>query len=589
MTLAQTAALAEPFDFHLWLNDDVMLRPDALAEMLALHDRSPAVIVGATLDPVSGQPSYGGYRHHGGRHPFRFQRIFASGGGLQPCDSFNGNCVLIPASALALLGPNDPAFHGVQPLGDIDYGLRAKAAGIAILVSLLPVGDCQANHRTRPWRDPTRSLAKRLKSLTGPWGPANRQTMFFYRRHGGKGWRLWLAIHLGKSLMEALRPVSSPADRALRLALVEPVMTWYRRPWVALLARRDDLDLTLFHGTAHLQGAPAVPPPDHVRHHAGLSVYWPFGGDRILWCAHLWRLLSSSPEVVIMPEHVYTLSNWVIWLRRQLTGHPRLVLTGQFQLDRKPAGWLNWLRRQWLKGADVIAPYTDSGAHHCRTIGIPTIRILVQNNTLDVTEIRRVAAELPPAEIEAERVRLGLTGHAVFLFIGRLYPAKQSPLAAQAVWDLARSGIPATLLVIGEGEDAPILRKMNAEGAPLRLLGSETDPHRLARWFALAQAMIAPDAAGLSVVHSFAHALPLVVAPSQRHNVEIDYLRHDDNGLMADEMTAPALTDQLRRLIDQPELLARLRQGARRTADGLTLEAYAEHMAEAARRAKDLP
>lgn len=586
MTLAQRTAMSESYDFHLWLNDDVALTETALSNLVAVHDseiaagRMPPVVVGSTLDPETGLPSYGGHIHRSGRHPFRFDRIFAAGDRSQACDTFNGNCVLIPASAFKQLGPNDPIFSGGQPLGDTDYGLRAKAAGIPILLAPRPVGTCRSNDRTIPWRDHKRSLMQRLTSLGGPLGPVRRQTLAFYRRHGGVGWPFWLGLHLAKETLSAFYPAAKTSGR-LRVAMIEPVLPWYRLALLNKLAERETLDVEVYHGTAHPLGEPDAEPPPGIAHHHGINVYWPQGRDRILWCTNAWGILRGGHDVVLMPEHIYTLSNWLIHLRRRVLGTPRILLTGHFRL---PPDRLAWIRRYWVRQADALAPYTESGAANCQTMGVTKDRIVVLGNTLDVEEIRRGAA-IPPHIQDAERTRLGLQDQTIFLFIGRLYPDKRSPLAAEAVWELARSGRPATLLVVGGGEDSGALEILRSTGCPVHLLGEQRDPQKLALWFAMASAVVMPDAAGLAVVSAFAHDRPVVLGPGHQHGVEVDYVRHGENGLMAEAMTAQAIATQLRRLLDEPGLWETLRCGARATADQLSMARYAGQVEAALERA----
>src|ERR1700712_1153908 len=61
------AEVEEPFDHLLLLNDDVVLRSDALVSLLDRADgRTDRLVVGQVVDPVSGLPTYGGW---GGRAP----------------------------------------------------------------------------------------------------------------------------------------------------------------------------------------------------------------------------------------------------------------------------------------------------------------------------------------------------------------------------------------------------------------------------------------------------------------------------------------------------------------------------------------
>jgi GT2 family glycosyltransferase len=135
MRLAWQHAIRSRPEFYLWLNDDVALRPDAIADLLALHQTYGArsIVVGRTVS-VSGATTYGGYVRAPGVSRLRWRRL---GKGEIDCDTMNGNCVLLPASVVEEVGINSPSFtHG---MGDIDFGLRARRAGYRILQLPEPV------------------------------------------------------------------------------------------------------------------------------------------------------------------------------------------------------------------------------------------------------------------------------------------------------------------------------------------------------------------------------------------------------------------------------------------------------------------
>lgn len=127
-------------DFDLWLNDDVVLRPDALATLLeASAHRRDAILVGQLVDG-EGNPSYGGMRKR--MHPLQLRRMGVTQG-PEECSTFNGNVVLIPRDISRVLGPIDAKFiHG---MGDIDYGLRAARAGYTSVQVPGYVGWCDPN------------------------------------------------------------------------------------------------------------------------------------------------------------------------------------------------------------------------------------------------------------------------------------------------------------------------------------------------------------------------------------------------------------------------------------------------------------
>lgn len=187
MYLAMKSAAETGFDYVLWLNDDVTLKPDAIARMLDAYEAATTksadlhVVAGAMEDPATGAMSYGGFNRRNAWHPAQLDRVAPSMDGLTPCDTLNGNCVLIPAEVVRKLGPIDPVF--VHQLGDIDYGYRlAKVGGQAWLAPGF-IGECAPNTGTASWRK-AKDVVTRWRLLRTPRGLPPRSWFTFMWRWG---------------------------------------------------------------------------------------------------------------------------------------------------------------------------------------------------------------------------------------------------------------------------------------------------------------------------------------------------------------------------------------------------------------------
>jgi GT2 family glycosyltransferase/glycosyltransferase involved in cell wall biosynthesis len=568
-------AAADDPDFLFWLNDDVQLDPDALSRLIACHDDradGPAVVVGATRSPDDGTLTYGGQRRDTAR-PFRFHPVPVADK-AQDVDSFQGNIVLVPLAIHRQLGGIKRCFDGVQGMADTDFGLRVRAAGFALLQAPGTAGVCAANLRPAPWADHAMSVRQRLAGLFGPRGFPVKGWLPFVRRHGGPLWPVWAISPYLRRLPQVVQPPPVPGA-APRIALMDGLFPPYRLPVLAGLARAPGWQITAFHGPAptdyqvSVAKGPLPLPVRPVRH-----LTWP-DRRRMAWSGGVWAALTGGYDIAVMEFCVHNLAIWVVWLVRQLTGRPRLVLSGHFRLDRAGPGLglrvRHGLRMLLARGADALLPYTPGGRDACIARGLPADRIFVTHNTVDVAACRAAAAALDPDRLGILRRDLGLAPGPVLLFVGRLYAGKRVDMALEALDILRDRGISASLLVVGDGPDKARLSALAGTRADVRLLPGESAEERLAPLFALADLLVCPGAVGLVIAHAFAYGLPLVTCKADTHGVEIDYLRPGENGLM----TAPdaaALADALAGLLQQPETLARLRLGARRTADGMTID-----------------
>lgn len=584
-------------DFQLWLNDDVLLRDDALLRLLDVHDRwrdhhgQPPIIVGAVVATEDGAVTFGGGRRLGS-HPLRSTRL-ALDDQPQRCELINGNVILVPAPAAARLGGVDPVFIGTQGMADTDYGLRAIALGIDVIVAPGSAGVCERDRRPPPWRDPDLGVVDRLRAITGPRGCPWRSWLVFARRHGGPWWPVWWAAPLVKRAFAVLAPDRSPAPR---VALMEGVVPDYRLGLMRELAKSTHPHFIVHHGDGQaglMAMGSAAPLPIAARR--GRNLFWPrLCGGRVVWSAGVLEALTGGFDAVCVGLHTHDLGIWVLWLARRVLGRPRLMMSGHFAFSQ-PGPWplgpaRRFLRRRLARGADAVLPYTEEGAEQCRAAGIAVDRIFVSGNSVDVATARAAIAALPADALDATRRRHGLADGPVFLFLGRLYPGKRVDAAIEAMRELARRGGRASLLIVGSGVDEARLKALAADLPDVRFAAAEFDPHALAALFALATAVIVPGAVGLVAAHAAAHGAPLIACHGGApHGPEFAYLRHEENSLLTEALDPVEIGLAMERLCRDSALRARLRQGAWRTGDDLGVEQAANAYAMAARRAIGLP
>lgn len=196
MRSAFQEAMKNDHDYYLWLNDDTHLYPTALDTLLCTaswvvgHDRESFVVVGSIKDPETGQHTYGGLVRCSRWHPLKFCPIPPTDV-PQPCDTMNGNCVLVPRAVAQQVGNLSADFtHGG---GDIDYGLRARRLGCSLWVAPDYLGVCPRNSREGTWLDPNLPLLDRIRKMIGAKGIPPAEMLVFARRHAGPLWPLfWL-------------------------------------------------------------------------------------------------------------------------------------------------------------------------------------------------------------------------------------------------------------------------------------------------------------------------------------------------------------------------------------------------------------
>jgi GT2 family glycosyltransferase len=188
MHRAMAHAMAQAPDFLLWLNDDTILEPDALARLLACHDAlqnsrgQPLIVVGGTRDSQVGHLTYGGERRVSRWRPARFAKVEPQSLPVR-VDTFDGNIVLMSQVVASRVGNLDPVFE--HAMGDIDYGLRASKLGIELWLAPGWMGVCDTNPVAGTFVDRSLPVRRRWQLMMTRKGLPPRSWWHFNRKHSG--------------------------------------------------------------------------------------------------------------------------------------------------------------------------------------------------------------------------------------------------------------------------------------------------------------------------------------------------------------------------------------------------------------------
>jgi len=294
----------------------------------------------------------------------------------------------------------------------------------------------------------------------------------------------------------------------------------------------------------------------------------------IIHIHHLMGLPVSSlgtgdlPGVSVVTLHDYW---WVCANAQLLTDYDGRVCDG-------PRHWLNCARcglaragagRLWPL-APLAAPLFARRAAVLRRLGgrvaawiAPTafVRDWYAGHGLPADRIRviRYGIELPPAAAVRRDRAAGPARH--FAYIGGLASQKGVHLLLDAFNDLPAG---ATLTVAGDETAFPAysagLRRLAAHPG-VRFAG-RLDREGVWRTLAEADVLVVPslwyETAALVVQEAFAAGVPVIAAD---HGALAERVRHEVDGLLIPPGDRPALHQAMRRLMDEPGLLDRLRAG----------------------------
>ena len=184
-------------------------------------------------------------------------------------------------------------------------------------------------------------------------------------------------------------------------------------------------------------------------------------------------------------------------------------------------GWVNKLRIACLKYAHALILYDSSAVQGFVERGIPEKSIFVAHNTVRVD-----------TDVQWNEDR------NLFLFVGRFTRRKKVRDLLKA-FQMSLPDLPNHIQVclVGDGAISVELKALAAElniEQRVRFLGKITSEEHLAPLFAKSLAVVSPGHVGLSVLHSFAHGVPVVTTQHAEHAPEVNNMQDGKNSLFYD-------------------------------------------------------
>ena len=238
---------------------------------------------------------------------------------------------------------------------------------------------------------------------------------------------------------------------------------------------------------------------------------------------------------------------------------PRLVTTEEYAFWRRA-------ETEVMRRADVVLCITAAIARDVESRGIPRDKLKVLANGVWPQDFQ-------PAEPDAElKAQLGLEGKAVIGYAGSVVDYEGLELLCDAVEILARERDDLALVIVGDGPASQELRGRVAGSAsePLVTFVGRVPHTEVPRYLSLFDVMPFPrlplivceEVSPMKPFEAMAMGKAVVVS-SVAALTEI--VTHDVDGLAFAKGDAVALSEAIARLIDDPELRARLGAAARRT------------------------
>lgn len=364
-----------------------------------------------------------------------------------------------------------------------------------------------------------------------------------------------------------------------RIAAVTSHPVHYQAPLFQELARRSEIDLTVYYGhDGSLAGAMddgfgmpiawgtpllAGYRSQFLTMHAGTTRSWSRLAGRLAIVGHLWR---RHYDAVFIHSYATWLS-LLTYAAAMSTRTPILLRTESHLLRHRPA-LLEQVKRRLLdflfRRTGAFLVIGEANRQFFARYGAPNARCFRTPYCVDNDTLTNAAARCAP-----DRVRLMQTiglapGRCVIAYCGKLIERKRVEDLVHATGALSRRGMSAQLLIIGDG---PLRRPLQALCQELEVEAAFVgfqDQSQLARSLACADLFVLPsgyETWGLVINEAMACGLPVVTTAVA--GAGLDLVEPGVTGFLYPSGDRAALADCLARLIADPALRVSMGAAAR--------------------------
>lgn len=236
-------------------------------------------------------------------------------------------------------------------------------------------------------------------------------------------------------------------------------------------------------------------------------------------------------DTVIFLGNAKYLTTWTAAALAHRAGKRVLFWTQGWRQNE--SGVQDWVRRRFYRLADGLLLYSNYAKQIGIQKGFLPENLYVIYNSLDYKAQQHLRTTITPQTIAATRQALfPIPNRPVLAFIGRLVPRKRLDLLFEAAHQLRLLGKEINLLIIGDGPVRPALEKLAAtKELAVHFHGECYDEAEVCRLISAANATVAPDAIGLTAIHSLVYGTPVVTSDNQNtHGPEFEAITPGING-----------------------------------------------------------
>lgn len=369
-----------------------------------------------------------------------------------------------------------------------------------------------------------------------------------------------------------------------RISLVTEIPSPYRIPLFNSLAAQPDIELDVVFLRDRQEERPHPLYADEFRFR------WSVLRSAVVTGGYRWLLVTAGAGRAVrrLRPDVLIVGGWnqpAFWSSHLAARRRRVPVVAWVEStlsdSRQSSRLRNAAKRAFIRSCAACIVPGSAAAEYVRALGVPTERIQIAPNAVDLDIFGARVAELH-GERSRLRDSLGLD-KTVALYVGRLSPEKGVDVLIRS---LALVGSDVELIVIGTGPEEDELRRLATDVAPGRVrFAGFLSRDDLVTWYAVADLLVVPSRSevwGMTLNEGAAAGLPLVA--TEAAGGAWDLIEEGANGFRVPSEDARGLARAIDRLADDPAFRARAGRRSTAISAAWTPDAWAEAVASLARR-----
>lgn len=302
----------------------------------------------------------------------------------------------------------------------------------------------------------------------------------------------------------------------MKVAFVTNFIPPYRRSFYEKLCRNDDgFEWLVIRGTTGEEGRLATDEGVDVPQREVVNAERKVGPFTLRWQrGALGAVRAWRPQIIVLLGISGTLSNWVLlawaWWHRV----PVLMWTCGWEphaLESVAFRFKKSIARIYFRAATHLLVYSTKGKHYVEALGVPSARVSVCYNGIEIDHLLAREAESLAAARNLRERQAGPRS-LVVLFVGAMLAQKRLDLLIEAFATIRRERPQAQLWLVGDGpERAATERLVASEGVP----GVQFFGRIIAgvdAYFAAADVVVLPGIGGLALNEAMFWGRPCVVS-----------------------------------------------------------------------------